>query len=59
MLDQTAQCITRELIEVFAVLGMPKILHSDQGQNFESTILKQTLQAFGVVKSHTTRKVMA
>ena len=33
---------------------MPKILHSDQGQNFESTILKQTLQAFGVAKSHTT-----
>ena len=33
---------------------MPKILHSDQGQNFGSTILKQTLQAFGIVKSYTT-----
>ena len=54
MPDQTTQRITRELIKIFAVLGMPKILHSDQGQNFESTILKQTLQAFGVVKSHTT-----
>ena len=31
-----------------------KILHSDQGQNFESTILKQTLQDFDVYKSHTT-----
>ena len=31
-----------------------KILHSDQRQNFESTILKQTLQDFGVFKSHTT-----
>ena len=30
---------------------MPKIL---QGQNFESTILRQTLNAFGIVKSHTT-----
>ena len=33
---------------------MPRILHSDQGQNFESTILKQILKAFGVFKSHTT-----
>ena len=51
MLDQTAQCITHELIKIFAVLGMPNIF---QVQNFESTILKQTLKAFGVVKSHTT-----
>ena len=40
MPDQTAQCISHELIKIFAVLGMPKILHSHQGQNFESTILK-------------------
>ena len=25
--DQTAQCITYELIKIFAVLGIPKILH--------------------------------
>ena len=31
MPDQTAQRITHELIKIFAVLGMPKILHSDQG----------------------------
>ena len=54
MPDQTATRITRELIKIFAVLGMPNILHSDQGQNFESTILRQTLNAFSIVKSHTT-----
>ena len=54
MPDQTTQHITCELIKIFAALGMPKILHSDQGKSFESTILKQTLQAFGIVKSHTT-----
>ena len=32
----------------------PEILHSDQGRNFESSILAQTLQAFGVHKSQTT-----
>ena len=51
MPDQTAQCITNELIKIFVVLGMPNIF---QIQNFESTILKQTLKAFGVVKSHIT-----
>ena len=54
MLGQTAQCITHELMKIFAVLGMPKMLHSGQGWNFESTIFKQTIHAFGVVKLHTT-----
>ena len=43
-----------ELVKVFSRYGIPDILHSDQGRNFESTILCQTLEAFGVTKSHTT-----
>ena len=39
---------------MFATYGMPDILHSDQGCNFESSILLQTLEAFGVKKSRTT-----
>ena len=35
-------------------MGLPQVLHSNQGTNFESTILKQTLQAYGVTKSRTT-----
>ena len=54
MWDQTAMWITVELMKVFSVLGVPDVLHSDQGQNFENTILKETLEAFGVEKSHTT-----
>ena len=54
MPDQKAQRITKELVKVFATFGLPQILHSDQGRNFESAILKQTLDAFGVSKSHTT-----
>ena len=52
--DQTANRITRELVQVFSRLGLPAILHSDQGANFESTLLQQTLETFGVYKSRTT-----
>ena len=54
MPDQTAKRITSELIGLCSRMGLPSIVHSDQGRNFESTILKQTLDAFGVTKSHTT-----
>ena len=48
--DQTADTITKELIVVFGRFGMPQFLHSDQGRNFESTLLRSTLEAFGVEK---------
>ena len=41
-------------MKLFASYGQPEILHSDQGQNFQSAILKQTLDAFGIDKSCTT-----
>ncbi len=49
--DQTASRITNALVKLFATLGLPDILHSDQGRNFESMILRQTLEAFGISKS--------
>ena len=42
--SQTAACIITEL--VFSRYEIPDILHSDQGRNFESTILLQTLLVF-------------
>ena len=51
--DQTANRITEELMKLFATYGQPEILHSDQGRNFESAILRQTLDAFGINKSCT------
>ena len=30
------------------------MIHSDQGQNFENVLLRQTLNAFGIEKSRTT-----
>ena len=50
MPDQTARRITDILIKFCARMGLPRIIHSDQGRNSESTILHQTLQAFGITK---------
>ena len=52
--DQTAAHITGELVKIFSIFGHPEILYSDQGRNFESSILAQTLQAFRMHKSRTT-----
>ena len=52
--DQTASRIADELVKVFTSYGLPVTLHSDQGRNFESSILQQTLEAFGISKSRTT-----
>ena len=48
--DQTAIPIMSILVKLFSEFGVPKSLHSDQERNFESTILRETLDAFGVNK---------
>jgi len=42
-----------ELVKLFLTMGVPKIVHSDQGRNFESVLLRHTLEVFGASKSHT------
>ena len=54
LVDQKAERITQQLVKVCATMGLPEIVHSDQGHNFESTIFGQTLEAFGIVKTRTT-----
>ena len=51
---QTALCITNALGKVFTDYGLPDIIDLDQGRTFESSILRQALEAFGVAKSRTT-----
>ena len=34
--------------------GVPDVLHTDQGRNFESALLKEVCQLLGVVKTRTT-----
>ena len=54
MKDETADTIINILFKIFSVYGVPRFLHSDQGRNFESTILKHMCEAFGISKTHTT-----
>ncbi|KAJ8385115.1 hypothetical protein AAFF_G00192560 [Aldrovandia affinis] len=48
---QVARCLWDKF---FCIYGFPKRIHSDQGANFESRLLKDLLEMAGVQKSHTT-----
>ena len=54
MPDQTVTCIVSAITKIFCSLGISEVLHSDQGQNFESLLLRETLKAFGAKKLHAT-----
>ena len=46
MPDQTAKCITKELIGLCSRMGLPSVLHSDQGRNFERNYSETNIRYF-------------
>ena len=53
--NQSAKQVARHLWDdFFCVHGFPKRIHSDQGANFESNLIKELLEMAGIQKSHTT-----
>ena len=48
---QVARCLWDKF---FCIYGFPKRIHSDQGANFKSRLIKDLLDMAGVHKSHTT-----
>ena len=53
--DQEAVTIARALVEgMFCRFGAPMELHSDQGRNFESTVMAEVCRLFGISKTRTT-----
>ena len=54
MTNQKTETITELLVETFSRIGIPEFLHSDQGRNFESHLLRETCNSLGIKKTHTT-----
>lgn len=53
--NQSAKQVARRLWnDFFCIYGFPKRIHSDQGANFESRLIKELLEMAGIQKSHTT-----
>ena len=55
MRDMEAKTVAEILVrEFFCRVGVPMIIHSDQGRNFESKLFQQMCVLFGVKKTRTT-----
>ncbi len=53
--NQKAKQIAKKLWDhVFCIYGFPTRIHTDQGTNFESTLVAELLKLAGIEKSHTT-----
>ena len=52
--DQEAETVADKLIEeLFSRFGTPSVLHSDQGRNFESRLVREMCRILGIHKTRT------
>ena len=55
MRDMEATTVARLLVnEFFCQFGLPDFLHTDQGRNFESTLIKEVCALLNIKKTCTT-----
>lgn len=54
-IDQTAKTVAKVLVEWwFYLFGVPRQLHSHQGRCFESCLIQELCEIYGLAKTHTT-----
>uniref|UniRef100_A0A669DG53 Gypsy retrotransposon integrase-like protein 1 n=1 Tax=Oreochromis niloticus TaxID=8128 RepID=A0A669DG53_ORENI len=44
----TAPTVIKALLKFFSTFGLPRVVQTDQGSNFQSKLFKQTLQSLGI-----------
>ena len=60
MANMEAQTIARIFVDEFVCcFGAPQYLHADQGQTFESYLLKEICKLLGIKKMRTTRTTLS
>ena len=53
--DQTATTVADKFVKEFVSrYGVPEVLHSDQGRNFESQVFQEMCRLLGIEKTRTT-----
>ena len=52
--DIKAKTIIKKLCDLFSIFGTPAYVHSDRGQSFMSTDLRDFLHSRGIATSRTT-----
>ena len=53
--DQTAEVVCRALVDNFiSRFGIPQIIHTDQGRNFESSLFREMCKLLEIAKTRTT-----
>jgi len=52
--NMEAETVARCLVEFICRMGVPKYLHTDQGRNFESNLVKELCHLLGITKTRTT-----
>lgn len=50
MKNKSARAVAKKLVKIFGIFGAPRILHSDNGREFENAVVKEVLKIWSNCK---------